>query len=309
MARLAPDLPADYLQGLLNLKSMGAVVMVLALKHQLSTQGYYWYSLPKNAGYPFLALVEHTNFVSPEHFGGDHIVYVGDYLEPDHEYFKLSKEELLERFLPELQKFNSNFNPEWVRKTWLFRAAYAQPVPLVNHSQNIPAIQTPINGSVLRQHESGVSLGPRHQFCGANCAQSREADAGVAERVPADWTSKDLFRSENPVIFAVPPMLKDPFVANPFIRHQPLISAPAYDSQYFWIDLLPVAIGGNFCTYTPIYGFVLFSKTAIVVLHPTKISRIKFSFHLRFVKVKKIKNSGIFRRGEGKRLVKPLRFC
>ncbi len=146
MARLAPDLPADYLQGLLNLKSMGAVVMVLALKHQLSTQGYYWYSLPKNAGYPFLALVEHTNFVSPEHFGGDHIVYVGDYLEPDHEYFKLTKEELLERFLPELQKFNSNFNPEWVRKTWLFRAAYAQPVPLVNHSQNIPAIQTPIDG-------------------------------------------------------------------------------------------------------------------------------------------------------------------
>ncbi len=146
MARLAPDLPADYLEGLLNLKSMGAVVLVLALKHQLSTQGYYWYSLPKNAGYPFLALVEHTNFVSPEHFGGDHIVYVGDYLELDHEYFKLSKEELLERFLPELQKFNSNFNPEWVRKTWLSRAAYAQPVPLVNHSQNIPEIQTPING-------------------------------------------------------------------------------------------------------------------------------------------------------------------
>lgn len=146
MARLAPALSTDYLQGLLNLKSMGAVVMVLALKHQLSTQGYYWYSLPKNAGYPFLALVEHTNFVSPEHFGGDHIVYVGDYLVPDHEYFILSKEELLERFLPELQKFNPNFNPEWVRKTWLFRAAYAQPVPLVNHSQNIPAIQTPING-------------------------------------------------------------------------------------------------------------------------------------------------------------------
>src|SRR3990170_422812 len=155
MAKLAPDLPKDYLQGLLNLKSMGAVVMVLALKHQLSTQGYYWYSLPKNAGYPFLALVEHTNFVSPEHFGGDHIVYVGDYLEPDHEYFKLSKEELLERFLPELQKFNSNFNPEWVRKTWLFRAAYAQPVPLVNHSQNIPAIQTPIDGLYFASMSQG----------------------------------------------------------------------------------------------------------------------------------------------------------
>jgi hypothetical protein len=33
-----------------------------------------------------------------------------------------------------------------VRKTWLFRTAYAQPVPLVNHSLNIPKIETPIQG-------------------------------------------------------------------------------------------------------------------------------------------------------------------
>jgi len=146
MARLAPALPQNYLQGLLNLQSMGAVVMVLALKHQLSTQGYYWYNLPKNAGYPFLALVEHTNYVSPEHFGGDHIVYAGDYLEKGHEYFSLSKEELLERFLPAFSRINPNFTPDWVRKSWLFRAAYAQPVPLVNHSKNIPAIKTPLPG-------------------------------------------------------------------------------------------------------------------------------------------------------------------
>ncbi|MHB0987569.1 MAG: NAD(P)/FAD-dependent oxidoreductase [Bellilinea sp.] len=146
MARLTPDLPQDYLQGLLSLKSLGAVVMVLALKHQFSPQGYYWYNLPKSAGFPFLALVEHTNFVSSEHYGGDHIVYIGDYLETDHEYFKLTKEELLKRFLPVLTRFNPNFSPDWVRKTWLFRAAYAQPVPLVNHSRNIPAIRTPLPG-------------------------------------------------------------------------------------------------------------------------------------------------------------------
>lgn len=145
-ARLAPDLPSSYLQGLLSLKSMGAVVMVLALNHQLSEQGFYWYNLPKSAGYPFLALVEHTNFLSPQYFGGDHIVYIGDYLEPDHENFRLSQEELLARFLPSLPKFNPQFKPEWVRKSWLFRTSYAQPVPLVNHSQNIPSIPTPIKG-------------------------------------------------------------------------------------------------------------------------------------------------------------------
>ena len=146
LAKLTPNLPQNYLKGLLDLKSMGAVVITLALKQQLSPQGYYWYNLPKNAGYPFLALVEHTNYVSKEHFGGDHILYCGDYLETSHEYFKLSDEELLERFIPGIQRINPDFKRDWIRKTWVHRAKYAQPVPLVNHSKNIPAIRTPIAG-------------------------------------------------------------------------------------------------------------------------------------------------------------------
>jgi len=146
LAKLAPQLPENYLKGLLRLKSMGAVVMTLALKQQVSTQGYYWFNLPKDAGYPFLAMVEHTNYVSPEHFGGEHILYCGDYLEADHEYFQLSEEELLERFIPGIQRINPDFKPDWIIKTWLHRTKYAQPVPLLNHSQNIPAIRTPLDG-------------------------------------------------------------------------------------------------------------------------------------------------------------------
>lgn len=146
LARLTPDLPEIYLQGLLNLKSMGAVVMTLALNHQLSREGYYWYNIPKTAGYPFLSLVEHTNYLSPRHFGGDHIIYVGDYLDVNHKHFHLSKEELLEKFLPHLSKINPGFKADWVKKSWLNRTAYAQPVPLADHSRNIPAIQTPLKG-------------------------------------------------------------------------------------------------------------------------------------------------------------------
>ena len=146
MAKLAPDLPQSYLAGLLNLKSMGAVVLILALKHQLSPEGYYWYNLPKAAGFPFLALVEHTNFVPAEQFGGDHIIYCGDYLDPSHEYFSLSQEELLQRFLPSFTRINPAFQPDWVRKAWLKKTPYAQPVPLLNHSRNIPTITTPLPG-------------------------------------------------------------------------------------------------------------------------------------------------------------------
>jgi protoporphyrinogen oxidase len=146
LARLAPDLPEGYLGSLLKLKSMGAVVMIMSLNQQLSEEGYYWYNLPKSAGFPFLALVEHTNYISKDNFGGEHIVYCGDYLDPDHEYFQLSKEKLLEHFLPSLERINKNFSPDWINKTWVFRTKYAQPVPEVNHSANIPAIETPIDG-------------------------------------------------------------------------------------------------------------------------------------------------------------------
>ncbi|MGH2620143.1 MAG: FAD-dependent oxidoreductase, partial [Anaerolineales bacterium] len=146
LARLTPALPEPYLHGLLALKSMGAVVMVLALRQRLSEHGHYWHNLPKAAGFPFLSLVEHTNFVPPEHFGGDHLVYCGDYLDPSHEYFKLTQPELLERFLPALPRINPSFQPDWVKQSWLFRTPYAQPVPPVNHSHSIPDLRTPIHG-------------------------------------------------------------------------------------------------------------------------------------------------------------------
>ena len=144
LARLAPQLADPYKAQLLGLKSLGAVVMVIAIRQRLTD--YYWFNLPKEAGFPFLALVEHTNFLPPEHYGGDHLLYCGDYLPPDHEYFTLSPEALLERFLPALQRFNPAFDRSWVKQIWLSRTDYAQPIPLVNHSRNIPAIRTPING-------------------------------------------------------------------------------------------------------------------------------------------------------------------
>ncbi len=143
-ARLCPDLPEAYSAQLRALKSMGAVVLILSLRHRLTS--YYWHNLPKEAGFPFLAMVEHTNFIDRQHYGGDHLIYCGDYLDPGHEYFRLSKEDLLERFLPSLQRFNPSFDRSWVKETWLWRSNYAQPVPPVNHSKNIPDIRTPVRG-------------------------------------------------------------------------------------------------------------------------------------------------------------------
>jgi protoporphyrinogen oxidase len=144
MARLAPDLPKEYVERLSALKSMGAVVLVISLRHSLNR--YYWYNLPKEAGFPFLALVEHTNFMDAEHYGGDHIIYCGDYLPQGHEYFQFDKEQLLERFLPALKRVNPDFDRSWVKEAWLWKTPYAQPIPPINHSRNIPPLQTPVPG-------------------------------------------------------------------------------------------------------------------------------------------------------------------
>lgn len=144
LTRLVPQLPADYLGRLSQLRSMGAVVLTLALSRPL-TDGLYWVNMPKDA-FPYLALVEHTNFVEPEHYGGDHLVYLGDYLEPSHEYFSLSQAELLARFLPSLTQINPAFEPSWVRKSWLHRERYAQPIVPIDHSRNIPPLRTPLPG-------------------------------------------------------------------------------------------------------------------------------------------------------------------
>ncbi len=153
LSKMSPSLPQNYLGQLLNLKSMGAVVLTLALKRPLmADSNTYWLNIPASSTdksqneLPFLALVEHTNYIDRQHYGGDHIIYCGDYVNPDHPYMTMNQEELVQLFTNALGKINPHFQPEWVRQSWLFRASYAQPVPFVNHSQNIPAIQTPIPG-------------------------------------------------------------------------------------------------------------------------------------------------------------------
>ncbi len=147
LARMAPDLPPDYLAGLQRLPYLGAVVAALALDRPLMDK-VYWLSMDKRE-FPFLACVEHTHFMDRAHYGGDHLVYLGDYVEPDHRYFHLSEVDLLAEWLPALARINPHFDPAWVKRTWLSRATYAQPVVPLGFSSAIPPLATPIDGLYL----------------------------------------------------------------------------------------------------------------------------------------------------------------
>ncbi|MCC6457563.1 MAG: NAD(P)/FAD-dependent oxidoreductase [Caldilineaceae bacterium] len=145
MRQLVPDMPASYLGQLAALRSMGAVVTTVALKRQLMP-GTYWANISKREGLPFLALVEHTNMIDPAHYGGDHLIYLGDYLDPDHRYFEMDVDALLAEFVPHLTKFNPDFHPDWISGAWTHKAKYAQPVPPVGYAAMIPDLRTPLPG-------------------------------------------------------------------------------------------------------------------------------------------------------------------
>jgi len=142
----------QYGERVAALKSIGGLCVVFALHEPLMPDDTYWLNLPattadkSKSAFPFLALVEHTNYISREHYGGDHIIYCGDYVPPSHEYFQLSEAELVECFIPALGKVNPAFRREWIRKWWVWRAPYAQPVPELNHSRKLPALKTPLPG-------------------------------------------------------------------------------------------------------------------------------------------------------------------
>jgi protoporphyrinogen oxidase len=145
LARLVPDLPAAYTDKLRTLRGMGAVVLVAALSQSLLTNGVYWLMPPKPQ-FPFLALVEHTNMIDRRHYGGDRLIYCGDYLPADHRYFSMDAADVTQEWLGALPIANPDFRPEWITQTWLFRERYAQPIVPTNHSHHVPSLHTPLDG-------------------------------------------------------------------------------------------------------------------------------------------------------------------
>src|SRR6266436_1239408 len=106
--RLIPALPEDYRARYEWGQAYGAQCLILALDRQITDS--YWIN-PCDPGYPFTSLVEHTNFRSPSEYGGRHLIYLGNYRPMDDSLFKMSREEVLQEFLPYLKRINPAFEP------------------------------------------------------------------------------------------------------------------------------------------------------------------------------------------------------
>lgn len=117
--------------------------VVLELDRRL--QWAYWVSVLDD-DYPFLALVEHTNWLPTADYGGRHLVYLGNYLPPDDELFSMSDAAVLDRLLPHLTRVNRSFDRSWVQAAHVFKAPYAQPIVRIGYRDGLAPHRTPLPG-------------------------------------------------------------------------------------------------------------------------------------------------------------------
>lgn len=141
--RLVPELPEDYRRQYDWGQAYGAHCLILGLDRPLTDS--YWINVC-DPGYPFMALVEHTNYRAPEEYGGRHLIYLGNYRPMNDALFTQSKEEVLQEFLPHVKRIQPDFDPSWVTESWMFHAPFAQPIVTVDYREHIPPLQTPLAG-------------------------------------------------------------------------------------------------------------------------------------------------------------------
>ena len=97
----------------------------------------YWLNIA-DPDLPFTGVIEHTNFIPPDEYGGKHYVYLSKYLEPDHPYFTMPESELIDTYVPYLKRINPEFDRSWIEQSWVFRERSAQPIITLNYGERIP---------------------------------------------------------------------------------------------------------------------------------------------------------------------------
>ena len=144
--KITPSLPKAYVKKISSIPHLTAQNLILVLEKPF-LKGSYWLNINK-PGFPFLLLAEHTNFMDPKHYGGDHILYIGNYLPDGHPYLKMSAKELLKIYDPFLKRINPSYQLSAV-SCQLFTQPFAQPVITPSYLKNVPGMATPLKNVYL----------------------------------------------------------------------------------------------------------------------------------------------------------------
>lgn len=143
---LEGGVPREYLDRLRRVRYLSNVCMVLSLDRSLSDT--YWLNV-NDPGFPYVGVIEHTNFEPPSSYGGRHIVYLSKYLPPSHAMYTMSDTELLDFSVPHLKKMFPEFERSWIQDVHVWHADYAQPIAEKHYSELVPGRETPLQNTYV----------------------------------------------------------------------------------------------------------------------------------------------------------------
>ena len=143
---LAAQVGDAYLARLESIEYHTALCLLLELDRPFGD--HYWTNVAE-PGLPFVGVIEHTNFVEPERYGGRRFLYVANYLAPGDPLLDLSPDALIDAYTPGLRAMNPAWDASWVRERWRFSEPAAQPIVTVGYPERIPPLDTGVPGLVL----------------------------------------------------------------------------------------------------------------------------------------------------------------
>jgi protoporphyrinogen oxidase len=127
LARLV-ELPAVYRDAVAAVPFRGIVCVLIELTESVSP--YYWLNVTDRLGLGCVGIIEHTNLVGPERYGGRRLVYLAHYVDRADPAWTAGTEELIDAVLPAFRVLNPAFRENWIVDAHVARDPFAQPVPL-----------------------------------------------------------------------------------------------------------------------------------------------------------------------------------
>jgi protoporphyrinogen oxidase len=137
---------AAWLERLRRVRYLGNVCLVLQLDRSLSDT--YWLNV-NDPGFPFVGVIEHTNFDSPANYDGKHIVFLSRYLAKEDPLWESGDADYLDFALGHLQRMFPALRREWIHDYKVWRAEFAQPVTERGYSSYVPARDTPYANATI----------------------------------------------------------------------------------------------------------------------------------------------------------------
>ncbi len=178
--RLAPELPDEYRAVLEAARYLSAVLLILVLDRPLTSK--YWLNVADRS-LPFVGVIEHTNMIDRSLYGGHHIVYFTNYPDRNSELYRKEPAELLEEFIPYLQRLNPDFSRDWIVEYYHHRVDGAQPIIGVNYSERIPDHRTPFQSLYLA---NTTQIYPEDRGTNYSVRMGRQVARMVLEDVAGD---------------------------------------------------------------------------------------------------------------------------